>query len=209
MSDAEKRALRRAATTLLLLSLLRWMAAGGDGPLTGAGGDALPRLLESSQAALDDAQRREAPLGPGERIDPNSASEAALDRLPGVGAVTARAIVRSREEEGPFATPDDLLRVPGIGPAAVARLADHLELPAAIGGRRTPSAPRRTTLNVNRASARELQRLPGIGPALAARIEEARTERPFTSVDDLLRVPGIGAATLERLRSLVRAGPGR
>lgn len=63
----------------------------------------------------------EAPSGP---VDLNRATEAELDVLPGVGPSTAAAIVRYREESGPFAAVEDLLDVPGIGPAKLAALAD-------------------------------------------------------------------------------------
>lgn len=48
-------------------------------------------------------------------IDINRASAAELDGLPGVGPSTAQKIVDDREANGPFAKPEDLMRVPGIG----------------------------------------------------------------------------------------------
>jgi competence protein ComEA len=45
----------------------------------------------------------------------NTATVADLDTLPGVGPATAAKIVADREENGPFRTPEDLMRVPGIG----------------------------------------------------------------------------------------------
>lgn len=58
-------------------------------------------------------------LRPGDPpIDVNAASEADLQRLPGVGPVTARKIVEAR----PFREPDDLLRVKGIGSKTMERL---------------------------------------------------------------------------------------
>lgn len=55
-----------------------------------------------------------APAGP---LDLNAASTADLDRLPGVGPATATAIVRYREQHGPFTSVEQLGEVPGIGPA--------------------------------------------------------------------------------------------
>lgn len=51
----------------------------------------------------------------GEVVDINTASAAELDALPGVGPSTAQKIVDDREANGPFSTPEDLMRVSGIG----------------------------------------------------------------------------------------------
>ncbi|GAB4274962.1 MAG: ComEA family DNA-binding protein [Coriobacteriia bacterium] len=48
-------------------------------------------------------------------IDVNRASAEELETLPGIGPVTAAAIIAERETNGPFRSVDDLLRVRGIG----------------------------------------------------------------------------------------------
>lgn len=58
------------------------------------------------------------------RIDLNSATMTQLDSLPGVGPATARAIVTYRTRKGPFVKVEDLMNVPGIGPARFAALKD-------------------------------------------------------------------------------------
>ncbi|KAF0845844.1 competence protein ComEA [Nocardia caishijiensis] len=58
------------------------------------------------------------------RIDLNSATEAELDALPGVGPVTAKAIITWRTTNGPFTDVAQLGEVNGIGPARLARLRD-------------------------------------------------------------------------------------
>ncbi|MDN4482390.1 ComEA family DNA-binding protein [Demequina lignilytica] len=58
------------------------------------------------------------------RIDLNRADPAALEGLPGVGPVLAARIAGDREANGPFATVEDLGRVPGVGPAILAGIAD-------------------------------------------------------------------------------------
>jgi competence protein ComEA len=63
-------------------------------------------------------------VGAAQPVDLNRADAAALDLLPGVGPATADAIVRHRDENGPFAAVDDLLDVPGIGPAKLEALRD-------------------------------------------------------------------------------------
>jgi competence protein ComEA len=61
-------------------------------------------------------------------VNINTASEAELDRLPGVGPATARKIVEYRAQSGPFSTPDDLLNVKGIGPKKLARMRDSVRV---------------------------------------------------------------------------------
>lgn len=58
-------------------------------------------------------------------IDPNTADMNQLTALPGVGPVLAQAIIEERENGGPFAYPEDLLAVKGIG---AKRLASIYEL---------------------------------------------------------------------------------
>ena len=53
-------------------------------------------------------------------VNINTASAESLsDALDGVGLVRAHAIVAYRESNGPFARPDDLVKVKGIGVATV------------------------------------------------------------------------------------------
>lgn len=205
MHDSETRALRRTALLLLAVSALRWAwPAGGAAPVVG---EATDSLLAASQDALTDAEQRSRPLEPGERIDPNRASASELDRLPGVGAVAARAIVEERERTGPFRVPGDLFRVRGIGDATVAKVEPYIDLsrppPATVARPRPQRMPAPSLVDINRATVDELVALPGIGPVLAARIVDARKEQIFAEVEDLVRVRGIGPASLERLRLLV------
>jgi competence protein ComEA len=60
--------------------------------------------------------------GPAAPVDLNRATLAELDTLPGVGPATATAILAWRDENGGFRRVDDLLEVPGIGPARLERL---------------------------------------------------------------------------------------
>ncbi len=226
MSDVETRSLGRVALLLLAASVVRLGLASRHAEAPPPAPEILPTLLAASRERAVEEKARSRPLEPGERLDPNRATAVELDRLPGVGPAIAEALVRSRDEEGPFREAGDLLRVRGVGPALLERMRPHLELspvglsaprrsiPAGSAFRAPPATPGRApaaaphprptpALDLNRADTLSLQALPGVGPALARRIVAAREEAPFRSVEDLLKVRGIGPATLARLRPLV------
>lgn len=59
-------------------------------------------------------------------ININTATAAELDALPGVGEATAQAIVDERESGGAFSSPEDIMRVSGIGEKKYAKMKDHI-----------------------------------------------------------------------------------
>ncbi|MBM9461919.1 ComEA family DNA-binding protein [Aeromicrobium sp. YIM 150415] len=63
---------------------------------------------------------------PGGRININTADSSTLEELPGVGPVTAQAIIDRRTDHGPFRAVEDLLDVKGIGEATLAELRDRV-----------------------------------------------------------------------------------
>lgn len=66
--------------------------------------------------------------GTGALVNLNTADAAALDTLPGVGPVTAEAILSWRAEHGGFTAVEELLEVDGIGDATLADIAPHVTL---------------------------------------------------------------------------------
>jgi competence protein ComEA len=66
----------------------------------------------------------EKPAGAPEVVDLNAATVEQLDTLPGIGPVTAAAIIAWRDANGPFASVDQLGDVDGIGPARLDKLRD-------------------------------------------------------------------------------------
>lgn len=59
-------------------------------------------------------------------LDLNSASQEALESLPGIGPTKAEDIITYREVHGPFGNIDDLINVPGIGEVTIETLRDYL-----------------------------------------------------------------------------------
>ena len=235
MTPIEGRSLWKGGILLVTLSLIRMGMdrVGVSDPSEFKDGTDLPHLLVESRDSRDEAERRSSPLAPGETLDPNRSGEEELDRLPGFGPATARALMADRLENGGYTRPEDLLRVRGIGPATLAKIQPYLDfskgVPRDLRGLRgrdgeagidgddpgataiSPfterEAPNDPLVDLNRAGAEELQSLPGVGPALAQRIlDSRRREGPFQMPADLLRVRGIGPATLARIRGRVIPG---
>ena len=57
-------------------------------------------------------------------VDLNEAGAAELESLPGIGPVTAAAILDHRRREGPFRSVESLQEVTGIGPVKLSRIED-------------------------------------------------------------------------------------
>ncbi len=55
-------------------------------------------------------------------VDINTASQAELESVKGIGPSRARAIIDYRQKNGPFRNVDDLAKVKGIGPASVEKM---------------------------------------------------------------------------------------
>lgn len=86
-----------------------------------------PSPMGSSVSSPDPPAGTAPPGGaaaPGTPVDLNTATPEDLDALPGVGPVTAAAIIAWREAHGPFTNVDQLSEVDGIGPARLDKLRD-------------------------------------------------------------------------------------
>ena len=59
-------------------------------------------------------------------VNINTADASALETLSGVGSATAQAIISDREQNGPFSSIEDLMRVDGIGEKKFAKLKDSI-----------------------------------------------------------------------------------
>jgi competence protein ComEA len=59
-------------------------------------------------------------------IDINNAAIEDLDQLPGISPTVAQNIVNYRNENGPFSTIEDIMNVPGVGPATFDAIKDFI-----------------------------------------------------------------------------------
>ncbi|MBI4870527.1 MAG: helix-hairpin-helix domain-containing protein [Candidatus Riflebacteria bacterium] len=76
------------------------------------------------------------PAEPTAVIDLNQATAAQLERIPGIGPMTAKAILERRDRK-PFTDVEDLLSLPGIGPGKLERLQRFVT----VGVKRPPGGP--------------------------------------------------------------------
>ena len=168
-------------------------------------GDPRPEWYAAALALR--AEEELAASGP-ETVDPNAAGRAAWDRLPGIGPVTAIAIVEYRGAHGPFRTPADLLAVRGIGPRTLEKLRPYLAWKAAGAGdgpnHATPSSDNGLP-DLNAVDGSFLAALPGFGPKLAESVlREKQARGMFRDWTDLLSVDGVGPARLRVLQKATR-----
>ncbi|NLF13778.1 MAG: ComEA family DNA-binding protein [Anaerolineaceae bacterium] len=82
----------------------------------------VPRQGEAAPPSLP---ARSETIGDG-RINVNTAGAALLETLPGIGPSLAQRILEHRESNGPFESVQDLLAVPGIGPATLAKFEEMI-----------------------------------------------------------------------------------
>jgi len=108
-------------------------AAGGTSDDADLAGVNLARVLEDGEQIVVPTVGA-APLAPGaappgdDRIDLNTADQAALETLPRIGPAIAERIISWRDENGRFRSVDDLLAVPGIGEKLLAGLRDGVRV---------------------------------------------------------------------------------
>jgi competence protein ComEA len=131
-------------------------------------------------------------------LDINTASEAELVKLPGIGPTRAAAIVAYRESHGPFQSVDDLAKVHGIGKATM----------RALEGFVTVADEQNETSSPRTSSSR--QRPPTIGftpsPAEVPHVPAAVVSGT-PAVASPPKVLNLNTATVEELAALEQIGP--
>lgn len=148
MTPAERKALAFLAALVALGGAVR-LAAALRHPLAASASVASPSQLSGQLQAVDSARsasrarrqsarrranREKAPRPKADKppidtmfvIDVDRASAEELERLPRIGPALARRIVRDRDEHGPFGSLTGLMRVKGIGPKLMQRIASHV-----------------------------------------------------------------------------------
>ncbi len=89
-------------------------------------GEETPVTMESAQTAGQQSDTLPNASDPAGLVNINTADANELKSLSGVGDATAAAIIEDREAQGPFASPEDLMRVSGIGEKKFAKIRNHI-----------------------------------------------------------------------------------
>ena len=137
-----------------------------------------------------------------EKIDLNTATQAQLEALPGIGEATAKKIVAGR----PYKSVRDLAAA-GVSTREIEKLEPLVTVgrsaarpaPAGERGAKADNAAADARIDLNSASQRELEELPGVGPATAKKIVSGR---PYKSVQDLTKA-GLTQSEVDKLRAKV------
>jgi competence ComEA-like helix-hairpin-helix protein len=80
-------------------------------------------LMVAAAIAFAAPQKKQPPSKP---LDINKATVEDLEKIPGIGPATAKAIVRFREKSGPFRRLEDLLAIRGITKRKLEQLRPYL-----------------------------------------------------------------------------------
>lgn len=127
-------------------------------------------------------------------VEINSASQADLEKLQGVGPAIAGSIMEKR----PFFVLNELKEVSGIGEVKLQSIKDqgcaYIDGNLLSPKENDEYEEEDEKVEINSAAKEKLELIIGIGPAYAERIVE---NRPFCSLNDLLEISGIGEKTLQ------------
>jgi len=92
-----------------------WTASPGTAPAAATNGASPAEALAGTDSATTAPSLAA-------RVRVNSATQAELEMLPGIGPALAKRIIDHRRQNGPFKTVNALDAVPGIGPRTLERL---------------------------------------------------------------------------------------
>ena len=109
-------------------------------------------------------------------VNINSASQAELENLRGIGPVKAKAIIDYRSQHGPFKSLDDLDKVKGIGKGTLDKIRNEITVTGATSPANQAKSPRINTYVLDEPA------LPGIPAKPAAPVAPVQPVKPMFPV---------------------------
>jgi competence protein ComEA len=110
-------------------------------PVSATLGSFVMAMLLLTSASLGAASQQEKPAGsraasaaPAAPVNLNTATQAQLETLPGIGAATAKRILEYRQKSGGFKKIEELMNVKGIGEKSFLKLKPHVT----VAGEKAP-----------------------------------------------------------------------
>ncbi len=155
----------------------------------------LVTVSAAKEAAPAAPEKTAGPAATGKLVDLNTASQAELESLPGIGRISADKIIVGR----PYKSINDLAKA-GIAAKNIAQI-QHLVTVSPAAKAAGPAAAPAKLVDLNTATQAELETLPGIGKSSAKKI---MAHRPYASADDLAK-SGLSAKAMAEIKPLVTA----
>ena len=163
--------------------------------------DATDTVTKDANSTVRPASGTEATADKPRLINLNTATEAQLSSIPGIGSKYAKKVIAGR----PYKSIDDLSKA-GVPTTTIGKIRSQVSLTdtAVMRTAAKPIIPEATPalVDLNRATEEELREVPGVGEKYAKKIVASR---PYESVDDLSKV-GVPKTIIVKIKSQVTVG---
>ena len=141
------------------------------------------------------------------KININTAGIDEFAKLPAIDRLEAKRIVDYRTENGPFNSPDDLLKIWGVRRLEFNRVEPFLATSGETTLKLKDMSLYEGKVNINTAGVDEFIMLPAIDRFEAQNIIDYRTANgPFKALDDLLKVKGVRRLEYNRMKDYLTLG---
>jgi len=136
-------------------------------------------------------------------VNINTATKEELDALPGIGPVKAQAIIDYRTKNGPFKTPEDIMKVPGIKEGEFGKLKGQIS----VSGASTPAAAPATKEMKAAPATKDTKAAPALAPdaVVPPGSAPAKAQEPKTAAPAMAPAPAPGTAGAKKDEKAMKA----